>query len=149
MCINSSFPEFYQFVCTSSNHDANLLVIELIELTFFFCPFITSGKIATAQTAKEWPVNVMLHFLLTQTFKWQRDDQVARFQRFQTCDCKNWFGVGLISLWYGNENNEGRLVSRIQIDLGSAINNKPINEDLRSLIRGKNERQIFCFNSPK
>ena len=34
----------------------------------------TSGRMATAQTAKEWPVRVRLHFLLTQTLAVQSQD---------------------------------------------------------------------------
>ena len=36
--------------------------------------FLTSGRMATAQTAKEWPVRVRLHFLLTQTLAVQSQE---------------------------------------------------------------------------
>ena len=35
---------------------------------------LTSGKMTTAHTAKECPVKVMLHFLLTQTLAVQSQD---------------------------------------------------------------------------
>jgi hypothetical protein len=35
---------------------------------------LTSGKMATAHTAKEWPVKVMVHFLITQTLAMQSQD---------------------------------------------------------------------------
>ena len=36
--------------------------------------WLTSGKMATVHTAKEWPVKVMVHFLLTQTLAVQSQD---------------------------------------------------------------------------